>query len=83
MIGLSDRDKIILATTKDSDMPIISGDKFLGNKDYTKGGKYVLVGTCEATLTNTMRHLPEKSRGTAKLEDAKCPLSENVRSRKL
>ena len=62
IIGQFDRDEIILAITNESDMPIIGGDKFLANKDYTKDVKYALVSTCKATLTNTMRHLPEKSR---------------------
>ena len=74
---------IIMAITRDSDIPILAGDGFIAVKDYTKDGKMTMVSTCKATLERAMKYIPEESKGKVQLVDAVCPIFEGVKSRKL
>ena len=71
----------LMAFTNDSDIPIVAGDDFIAVKEYKMDGKMTLVSTCKTTLERVVNYLPDGS--NAKLEEAVCPLFENVSSRKL
>ena len=73
----------IMALTRDSDMPIVAGDAFMGVKDYTKDESMTIVSTSKATLDNAMKYLPDESKDRVMLVDAVCPIFEGVKSRKL
>ena len=75
--------EIVMALTRDSDMPIIAGDGFLAVKEYTKSENMTIVCTCKATLERAMKYLPEESNDKVQLVDAKCPIFEGVKSRQL
>ena len=75
--------KSIMALTRDSDMPIVAGDAFMGVKDYTKDESMTIVSTSKATLDNAMKYLPDESKDRVMLVDAVCPIFEGVKSRKL
>ena len=79
--------KIIAAITSDSDIAVLAGDglpcikKFTETKDNSGKTGMTIVSTCKSTILNIKQHLPEESK--AVLKDAKCPIFEGVKSRKL
>lgn len=73
----------LMALTNDVDIPIQAGDDFMSVKEYTKDGKMTLGSTCKATLERAMECLPDESKKQVKLFEAKCPIFQGVKSRKL
>jgi hypothetical protein len=75
----------VMVMTKDSDIPIITGDCCISIKSFTKG-KFEIVCTSVATLNHALSFLPDASKEKVQFKEAENPVFEgiyNVRLRAL